>query len=142
TVFAPNRFARAKRYLEKQGFILVEGSLTGESEGYRSGSIQARAEELNQLIRDPDVRCIMSTIGGNNSNSLLPYIDYDALRNDPKMIIGYSDATALLLGIYAKTGLVTFYGPALVASFGEFPPLVDETFQSFTDILCSDSHQH
>ncbi len=56
TVFAPNRFARAKRYLEKQGFILVEGSLTGESEGYRSGSIQARAEELNQLIRDPDVR--------------------------------------------------------------------------------------
>ncbi|MFA0349917.1 LD-carboxypeptidase, partial [Vibrio sp. 10N.222.55.C6] len=95
--------------------------LTGESEGYRSGSIQARAEELNQLIRDPDVRCIMSTIGGNNSNSLLSYIDYDALRDDPKIIVGYSDATALLLGIYAKTGLVTFYGPALVASFGEFP---------------------
>nr|WP_267136113.1 MULTISPECIES: S66 peptidase family protein [unclassified Vibrio] len=142
TVFAPKRFARSKRYLEEQGFILVEGSLTGESEGYRSGSIQARAEELNQLIRDPDVRCIMSTIGGNNSNSLLPYIDYDALRNDPKIIVGYSDATALLLGIYAKTGLVTFYGPALVASFGEFPPLVDETFQSFTDILCSDSSQH
>ncbi|HAS3151713.1 TPA: LD-carboxypeptidase, partial [Vibrio cholerae] len=98
--------------------------LTGKSDYYRSGSIRERAEELNQLIRDPNVRCIMSTIGGNNSNSLLPYIDYEALRNDPKIIIGYSDVTALLLGIYAQTGLITFYGPALVASFGEYPPLV------------------
>ena len=86
----------------------------------------------------------MSTIGGYNSNSLLPYIDYEALRKDPKIIIGYSDVTALLLAIYAQTGLITFYGPALVASFGEFPPLVEETFQSFLDILCStyDSYQY
>ncbi|MGF1701482.1 LD-carboxypeptidase [Photobacterium makurazakiensis] len=142
TVFAPNRFQRAKSYLEDQGFELVEGMLTGRLDSYRSGSIQERAEELNQLIRDPSVRCIMSTIGGNNSNSLLPYIDYDALKNDPKIIIGYSDVTALLLGIYAKTGLITFYGPAVVASFGEFPPLVDETLQSFLDILCSHSNQY
>lgn len=142
TVFAPNRFARAKNYLESKGFTLVEGSLTGKSDGYRSGSIQARAEELNQLIRDPEVRCIMSTIGGNNSNSLLPYIDYEALKNDPKIIIGYSDVTALLLAIHAQTDLVTFYGPALVASFGEFPPLVDQTFQSFNELLCESTSQH
>ncbi|CAH6783363.1 putative carboxypeptidase VC_A0337 [Vibrio chagasii] len=142
TVFAPNRFARAKNYLESKGFTLVEGTLTGKSDGYRSGSIQARAEELNQLIRDPEVRCIMSTIGGNNSNSLLPYIDYEALKKDPKIIIGYSDVTALLLAIHAQTGLVTFYGPALVASFGEFPPLVDQTFQSFSELLCESTSQH
>ncbi|MBD1557703.1 LD-carboxypeptidase [Vibrio sp. S9_S30] len=137
TVFAPERFERAKKYLSEKGYVLVEGSLTGQSDSYRSGSIQERADELNALIRDPDVRCIMSTIGGNNSNSLLPYIDYDALLNDPKVIIGYSDVTALLLGIYAKTGLVTYYGPALVASFGEFPPLVDETYASFNQLLCT-----
>ncbi len=137
TAFAPNRFKRAKFYLESQGFQLVEGQLTGCSDSYRSGSIQERAEELNRLIRDPEVRCIMSTIGGSNSNSLLPYVDYEALRNDPKIIIGYSDVTTLLLGIYAQTGLITFYGPALVASFGEFPPLVEETFKSFNEILCS-----
>ncbi|CAH7237417.1 putative carboxypeptidase VC_A0337 [Vibrio chagasii] len=142
TVFAPNRFARAKNYLESKGFTLVEGSLTGKSDGYRSGSIQARAEELNQLIRDPEVRCIMSTIGGNNSNSLLPYIDYESLKKDPKIIIGYSDVTALLLATYTQTGLVTFYGPALVASFGEFPPLVDQTFQSFSELLCESTSQH
>ncbi len=76
-------------------FVLVEGSLTGQSDKYRSGSIQDRAEELNQLIRDPSVRCIMLTIGGTNSNSLLPYIDYEALKSDPKIIIGYSDVNRI-----------------------------------------------
>ncbi len=52
TAFAPNRFQRAKAYLKAQGFELVEGSLTGKSDYYRSGSIRERAEELNQLIRD------------------------------------------------------------------------------------------
>lgn len=135
TVTAKNRFFRGKTFLEEKGFMLKAGALTGKSDFYRSGSIAERAEELNQLIRDPQVRCIMSTIGGNNSNSLLPWLDYDALRADPKIIIGYSDTTALLAGIYAKIGLITFYGPALVASFGEFPPLVHQTYQSFIDVL-------
>ncbi|WP_369789553.1 S66 peptidase family protein [Rouxiella sp. WC2420] len=135
TVTAPNRFARAKQFLQAKGFKLQAGSLTQKSDFYRSGSIKERAEELNQLLRDPKVRCVMSTIGGMNSNALLPYIDYEAIKADPKIIIGYSDSTALLLGIYAKTGLITFYGPALVASFGEFPPLVDTTWQSFSDLL-------
>ncbi len=135
TAFAPKRFQRAKDYLESKGFRLLAGSLTGKSAGYRSGTIMERAEELNDLIRNPDVRCIMSTIGGMNSNSLLAYIDYDALIKDPKILIGYSDVTAILLGVYAKTGLITFYGPALVASFGEFPPFVDMTYESFEGML-------
>ncbi|WP_287147128.1 S66 peptidase family protein [Aeromonas sp.] len=134
TAWAPHRFARARAFLEAQGFRLKAGSLTGQQDHWRSGSIAARAEELNALIRDPEVRCIMSVIGGSNSNSLLPYLDFDALKRDPKIIIGYSDVTALLLGIYAKTGLVTFYGPALVASFGELSPLVDETLAGFSHI--------
>lgn len=141
TAFAPTRFMRAKAYLEQQGFVLKAGQLTGCSDHYRSGTIAERVSELNTLIRDPSVRCIMSTIGGSNSNALLPYIDYEALKRDPKIIIGYSDVTALLLGIYAKTGLITFYGPALVASMGELPPLVDKTFASFRDLLCSERQQ-
>lgn len=139
TATATNRFQRSTSFLENKGFRLKAGNLTGQSDLYRSGSIEARAAELNALIRDPSVRCIMSTIGGSNSNSLLPYLDYQALIDDPKIIIGYSDATALLAGIYAQTGLVTFYGPALVASFGEFPPLVDQTWQSFYDVLIQPS---
>lgn len=138
TYNCPKRFNRSKKYLEGKGFNIKEGLLTGKSDYYRSASIKERSEELNQLIRDPEVKCIMSTIGGMNSNSILPYIDYEAFKNNPIPIIGYSDVTAILLGIYAKTGISTYYGPALVASFGELPPFVDETYKYFEEILVSD----
>ncbi|WXR60295.1 S66 peptidase family protein [Peptostreptococcaceae bacterium AGR-M142] len=134
----PKRFNRAKEYLKSKGFEILEGSLTGKNDYYRSGSIKQRAEELNELIRNKDVRCIMSTIGGWNSNSILPYIDYEAFKKDPKIIIGYSDVTAILLAIYKKTGIKTFYGPALVASFGELEPLVNQTFEYFEDLIIKD----
>lgn len=135
TATVPVRYERGKAYLQSKGFRFVEGALTGKRDGYRSGSIRERAEEFNALIRDPEVKCVMAAIGGMNSNSMLPYLDYDALRANPKIIVGYSDVTALLLGIYAKTGLTTYYGPAVAASFGEFPPFVDETFAYFLDIV-------
>lgn len=135
TSSVPIRFQRAKEYMKNKGFTIVEGSLTGKSDCYRSGSIKERAEELNNLIRNKDVKCIMSTIGGMNSNSILPYIDYEAFKKNPKIIIGYSDVTAILLAIYEKTGVNTFYGPALVASFGEFSPVVDETYNYFNELV-------
>lgn len=135
----PKRFVRAKKYLQDKGFKIVEGNLTGKYDFYRSGSIKERAEELNELIRNPEVKCIMSTIGGMNSNSILTYIDYDAFKRNPKIIIGYSDVTAILLAIYAQTGISTYYGPALVASFGELPPFVDYTYKYFQDIAIDKS---
>lgn len=142
TSLVPSRFERAKSYLEAKGYNIVEGSLTGKSDFYRSGTIDERVEELNSLIRDPNVDCIMSAIGGYNSNSLLPYIDYESFKKNPKIIIGYSDVTSLLLGIYAKTGVSTFYGPAFVASFGEFQPYVDETYKYFEDIAVKANNKY
>lgn len=138
TYSCPKRFKRAKKYLQDKGFNIIEGKLTGKHDFYRSGSIQERAEELNELIRNPEVKCIMSTIGGMNSNSILPYIDYEAFKKNPKIIIGYSDVTAILLAIYAQTGVNPYYGPALVASFGEFLPFVDYTYKYFQEILVDD----
>lgn len=135
TYLCPKRFQRAKKYLEEKGFNIIEGNLTEKHDFYRSGGIKERAEELNNLIRNPEVKCIMSTIGGMNSNSILPYIDYEAFKKHPKIIIGYSDVTAILLGIYAQTGISTYYGPALVASFGELPPFVEDTYKYFKDIV-------
>jgi len=139
TYSCPNRFKRSKEYLQSKGFKIVEGSLTGKYDYYRSGSIKARAEELNALIRNPEIKCIMATIGGMNSNSILPYINYEEFKRDPKIIIGYSDVTAILLAIYAQTGVSTYYGPALVASFGELPPFVDETYRYFKEILIDET---
>ncbi len=139
TYTVPKRFKRAKDFFKTKGFNIIEGALTGKSDYYRSGTIKERAEELNSLVRNPKVKCIMSTIGGMNSNSILPYIDYEAFKRNPKIIIGYSDVTAILLAIYAKTGITTFYGPALVASFGEFPPFVDNTYSYFREMLMDDT---
>ncbi len=134
----PVRYQRGKEYLISKEFRIVDGSLYGKQDCYRSGSIQERADEFNRLLYNDDVQVLMAAIGGYNTNSILPYIDYEYLKRHPKIIIGYSDTTALLLGIYAKTGLITFYGPALASSFGEFPPFVDQTFDYFKSIVCDD----
>lgn len=104
-------------------------------DSYRSGTPKERASELNELIRNPTIKLIMSTIGGANSNSILPYIDYEAFKANPNIVVGYSDATAVLLSLYAKTGIPTFYGPSLIPSFGEFEPLVYDTYQYFENFL-------
>lgn len=131
----PVRYNRGKEYLTSKGIRIIDGKLLGKQDYYRSGSIKERADEFNQLLYNDEVQVLMAAIGGNNTNSILPYIDYEYLKRRPKIVIGYSDTTALLLGIYAKTGLVTFYGPALASSFGEFSPFVDMTFDYFKSIL-------
>lgn len=136
---APSRFrARYERglaELREMGFTIREGRCAQQDEGYRSASIQERAAELNELLHDEDVTAIISTIGGNNSNSLLPYIDYEQLARHPKIMMGYSDVTALLMGCHAKTGVVTYYGPAIVPSFGEWDGMLPEGKQYVRDVL-------
>ncbi|MEC0347868.1 S66 family peptidase [Peribacillus frigoritolerans] len=139
TVTAQKRYVRAKQFLESKGFIIVEGKLTGKADTYRSGTPKERANELNALFCDPEIKMVMSTIGGTNSNSLLPYIDYEALKENPKLVVGYSDATAILLALYAKTGISTYYGPALIPSFGEFEPLVNDTYTYFENYFMKES---
>lgn len=131
----PVRYNRGKAYLTSKGIRVIDGSLYGKQDHYRSGNIQERADEFNRLLYNEEVQVLMAAIGGNNTNAILPYIDYEYLKQHPKIIIGYLDTTALLLGIYAKTGLVTFYGPALASSFGELPPFVDMTFDYFRSMI-------
>jgi Uncharacterized proteins, homologs of microcin C7 resistance protein MccF len=94
TAISPRRFLRAKKFLEAKGFTLVPGNLTGKSDFYRAGSIAERAFEINQLIHDDSIDILMATIGGLNTNALLPLIDFAYLNDHPKTIVGYSDSTA------------------------------------------------
>ncbi len=119
--------------LTKMGFEVVEGDLTHSQkhQGYRSGTPQERAEEFMALIRDKSVHAMISTVGGTNSSSLIPYLDFDEIRANPKIICGYSDVTSLHLSILAYSGLSTFYGPAVMPTFGEWPDVLPETKESF-----------
>lgn len=138
TAISPIRFARAKKFLEDKDIELVAGNLTAQSDFYRAGSIQQRAFEINQLIHDPTIDVLMATIGGLNTNAILEYIDFDYLEKHPKVVVGYSDTTALLLAITVKApSCRVLYGPALVASFGEYSPIVDYTWESFKEVIDS-----
>lgn len=127
------KYLHGVRQLEALGFRVVEGSLTrrATAQGYRSGSPQERAAELQELFADDAVSCIVTTIGGNNSSSLIPYLDFEQIRARPKIFCGYSDITSLHLALLAHAGLSTFYGPAVMPSFGEWPQLPAETRDSF-----------
>ena len=80
-------------------------------------SVEHRVEDLNQAFKDINVKAILTVIGGFNSNQLLNYIDYEAIKQNPKILCGFSDITALSNSIYTKTGLVTYSGPHY-SSFG------------------------
>lgn len=70
-----------------------------------------RIKDLHEAFLDNNVKMILTAIGGYNSNQLLRYIDYDIIKNNPQIICGFSDITALLNAIYTKSGLVTYSGP-------------------------------
>lgn len=88
--------------------------------GYLAGNDNERANDFNAMIRDETVKAVMAMRGGWGSNRILNLIDYDAVSQNPKIIIGFSDVTSLLLSIYANTGMITFYGPVATSKFGRF----------------------
>ncbi|MFD2924421.1 S66 family peptidase [Halobacillus naozhouensis] len=74
-------------------------------------SIEQRAADIHDAFKDPQIKAILTTIGGYNSNQLLQYLDYDLIADHPKILCGFSDITALANAIYKKSGLVTYSGP-------------------------------
>ncbi len=88
--------------------------------GYLAGTVEQRSSDLHQMFADDQVKAIMAIRGGYGSAQLLPHLDYELIRRNPKILIGYSDITSLLLGIHAKTGLVTFHGPVAVSTFTDY----------------------
>lgn len=88
--------------------------------GYFSGTDAQRAEDLMEMFEREDVDAIMCVRGGYGCARILPLLDYDIIRKNPKILIGYSDVTALLYGIFKKTALITFHGPVATSTFNEF----------------------
>ena len=111
---------KVKQSLSALGLNVKFGKFVLSRNGYLAGSDSERAGDFNAMIRDESIKAIMALRGGWGSNRLLDLIDYEAVSQYPKIIIGFSDVTSLLLAIYAKTGLITFYGPVATSKFGKF----------------------
>lgn len=97
--------------LEALGFRVTFSKNFKNYDLFYQSSIEERIEDLHEAFLDPKVKMILTAIGGYNSNQLLDYIDYDIIRNNPKIFCGYSDITALNNAIYHKTGLINYSGP-------------------------------
>lgn len=121
--------------LSKHGFNVKLGKLTSakKSQGYRSGTPQERAQELMELFCDPSVKAILCTIGGMNSNSLIPYLDFDLIKKNPKIFCGYSDITSLHLAIGYYSNLATYYGPGVIPHWGDYPDGIKASIASFME---------
>lgn len=88
--------------------------------GYLAGQDADRAADLNRFFADPSINALMAMHGGWGCARLLPLLDYEQIRRNPKILIGYSDITALLLAITAKTGLATMHGPVGSVTWNRF----------------------
>lgn len=131
----PKRFKRACTLLNSE-FKVIPGYLSNNNKivnEYISGSRLQRAEEINLLIEECE--CLISTIGGYNSNSILELINYKKIESNRPIIIGYSDTCAVALAVYAVVGVPTFISQAAIPNFGEFPPFVLENYNLFMNSL-------
>ena len=119
----------ARQILESDGFkVKFSKNLFSNTNGY-SNSAKEKAEDINAMFKDKEVKMVWCAKGGNNSNSTFEYLDYELIKNNPKIICGYSDITSLTNIITQKTGLVTY-------SATNFKTIAtDETDYSYKEVL-------
>ena len=100
-----------------------------------------RAKDLMDAFKDKNIKAIICAIGGDDSVRLIPYIDYDVIRANPKIFMGYSDTTVSHFMMY-KAGLVSYYGPTIMCDFGEYVKMFDYTKDAVMNILFNDSKDY
>ena len=130
----PHRYEAGKTQLQEEfGLNVVETPHALRDADWIYNNPRARAEDLMNAFADPSIKAILSTIGGNDSIRILPYLDLNVIRSNPKVFMGYSDTTVTHMACF-KAGLVSFFGPAMMAGFAEnggmFPYMVDSVRRS------------
>ncbi len=128
------RLRKGVGFLRSSGFKTKIFPQVRKRFGYLAGDDKSRADAFNTAFADKSIDAIFCARGGYGALRLLPYIDFKIIRKNPKIFVGYSDITVLLLSIYKETGLVTFHGPMPAVEFGRRnrPYTADHFFQAIT----------
>ncbi|MDZ7291234.1 MAG: LD-carboxypeptidase [candidate division KSB1 bacterium] len=117
------------RYLENLGYRVKLGKYIFHEHGYLAGRDKERAADINNMFRDRKVKAIFCARGGYGTPRLLSLLDYNAIRANPKIFVGYSDITAIQLAMLRHAGLITFSGPMVAAEMGKgIDPFTEEKF--------------
>lgn len=112
--------------LKSLGFKIKKGKHILDKWGYFSGTDEDRAKDIMDMFEDREVKLILCIRGGYGSMRLLPFIDFNMVRKNPKLFVGYSDITVLMNSFYERAGLITFHGPMLSSNL-----YVMDTLESF-----------
>ncbi|MDP2656441.1 MAG: LD-carboxypeptidase [bacterium] len=134
--FTEEKKLRAIQRLEDLGLQVSFGKYVYEIDEFESTTIKHRLVDLHDAFADKKVQLILAVHGGATSNQLLKYLDYDLIKNNPKILCGMSDITALANAIYTKTGLVTYSGPGFTIFGAE--KQTDYTMSYFEQCLFAD----
>ncbi|HTA39934.1 MAG TPA: LD-carboxypeptidase [Candidatus Acidoferrales bacterium] len=112
----PSEIDDGVAHLASFGLVPVLGAHARAQNGYLAGTDAQRAEDFNKMARDASIRAIVALRGGYGTMRILDALDYDAIRRDPKIVMGYSDITAIVNAVATRSGVIAFHGP--VASHG------------------------
>lgn len=115
-------------YLKQLGFQITLGPHLAKKWGYLAGTDKERASDIMTLFKDPQIDGIFCLRGGYGTMRLLDLLDYEVIRQNPKIFMGYSDMTALHLAFNQKAELVTFHGPMVASDFGQDIPEYTSSF--------------
>jgi muramoyltetrapeptide carboxypeptidase len=122
-------YYRGIEYLKQLGYDVIASTHVLDKRGYLAGHDEDRAEDLNAMFRNPEIGAIICSRGGYGTPRLIDKIDFDAIQNNPKIFVGYSDLTAVSLAIWQQTGLVTFSGPMVAVEMGRgIDPFTETSF--------------
>lgn len=119
---APHRLRRAQRWWKDQGFqVEILPTARQNETPHSSAPPQERARDLMDAFRNQQIRAAIATIGGTTANQILEYLDFQTLARHPTIFCGYSDMTNIHAALQSQANMISFYGPAVITQFGEWP---------------------
>lgn len=131
----PHRLEKARKYFESKGFKIKEFKSTRKIFRWSAGTPQERAKDIMDAFLDKEVSMILTAIGGSTANQVLKYLDFEKIKENPKIFCGYSDISTLHYAFYKKCNLMTYYGPSALVQFGEYPNPLEYTESYFNKVL-------
>jgi len=129
-IFNSHQILKFESKLKSLGFKVLLGKTLYKQDGFLAGNDEFRIQELHTLFKDKTVKAIIAMRGGWGCARILDKLDYQLIKENPKILMGYSDITSLLIAVQQKTGLITYHGPVGYSSWKEF-----STFNVFKTVV-------
>ncbi len=130
----PNKVKRGCEFLKNKGVNVKIEKNASKQEFYYSTTVNERVKDIERALDDENIRIIMASIGGYNSNQILKKLDYNKILKSDKLFCGYSDITCLILAIHTKTKKIVLHGPTFLPEICEYPEPYDYTWKCFEEV--------